>query len=137
VKLEECKFVGMKSHECHIFMERLLPIAFRDFVPEGVWEAITELSNFFRDIYAKELDPSHVEELEKDIIVTICKLEKKISPGFFNCMEHLVLHICYEARMAGPIIFRWMYLFQRYSFSINSSFKILFDQKSFPQRFFN
>jgi hypothetical protein len=52
VNLEECKFVGMKSHDCHIFMERLLPIAFRDFVPEGVWEAITELSNFFRDICA-------------------------------------------------------------------------------------
>jgi Transposase family tnp2 len=36
VNLEEYKFVGMKSHDCHIFMERLLPIAFRDFVPEGV-----------------------------------------------------------------------------------------------------
>nr|GEY43959.1 hypothetical protein [Tanacetum cinerariifolium] len=33
---------GMKSHDCHVFMERLLPIAFREMLPEPIWKAMTE-----------------------------------------------------------------------------------------------
>jgi hypothetical protein len=31
-----------------------------------------------------------------------CKLEKIFPPGFFNPMQHLILHLLYEARMGGP-----------------------------------
>ncbi|KAL3519370.1 hypothetical protein ACH5RR_017519 [Cinchona calisaya] len=43
------KLVGMKSHDCHVFMERLLPIAFSA-LPESIWKPITELCHFFRDV---------------------------------------------------------------------------------------
>ncbi|KAG8375877.1 hypothetical protein BUALT_Bualt09G0004800 [Buddleja alternifolia] len=59
VNENECKFYGMKSHDCHVFMQRLLPIAFRDLLPKPVWEALTELSNFFRDICATVLRVEH------------------------------------------------------------------------------
>ncbi|XP_078161763.1 uncharacterized protein LOC144557101 [Carex rostrata] len=113
VDVDDGSFSGMKSHDCHVFMERLLPTAFRDFLPNPIWEALTEVSNFFRDICAKELDPVHIEKLEKDIIVTMCKLEKIFPPGFFDSMEHLITHIAYEARVCGPVSFRWMYIFER------------------------
>ena len=29
------------------------------------------------------------------------KLEKIFPPGFFNLMQHLILHLSYEARMGG------------------------------------
>ena len=32
---------GMKSHDCHIFIQRLIPIAFRELLPEPGWEALT------------------------------------------------------------------------------------------------
>ena len=32
-KVEEGKVYAMKSHDCHVFMQRLLPIAFHDLVP--------------------------------------------------------------------------------------------------------
>ncbi|GKV47160.1 hypothetical protein SLEP1_g54080 [Rubroshorea leprosula] len=44
----EVKVSKMKSHDCHIFMQSLLPIAFRDFLPKQVWEALTEISELFR-----------------------------------------------------------------------------------------
>ncbi|XP_078167089.1 uncharacterized protein LOC144561865 [Carex rostrata] len=113
VDVDDGSFSGMKSHDCHVFMERLLPTAFRDFLPNPIWEALTEVSNFFRDICAKELDPVHIEKLEKDIIVTMCKLEKIFPPGFFDSMEHLIVHIAYKARVCGPVSFRWMYTFER------------------------
>ena len=40
---------SMKSHDCHVFMECLLPIAFRS-LPEFVWNAIAEISRFFIDL---------------------------------------------------------------------------------------
>ncbi|KAL0320146.1 UNVERIFIED_CONTAM: hypothetical protein Sradi_5276100 [Sesamum radiatum] len=42
VDLNELKLHGMKSHDYHVFMERLIPTAFREILPEFVWNALTE-----------------------------------------------------------------------------------------------
>ena len=34
------KFSGMKSHDCHVFMQRLLPFAFSELLPKNVHEAL-------------------------------------------------------------------------------------------------
>ena len=47
VDLNKGKIHGMKSHDCHVFMERLLPIAF-DSLPKPIWKPLVELSQFFR-----------------------------------------------------------------------------------------
>ena len=109
-------------------MERLLPVAFRDFVPDYVWDVLCEISSFFREICAKELDPSRIDQLEKDIVVTMCKMEKIFPPGFFDSMEHLVVHVAHEARMGGPVGSRWMYPCERFvvfKFFFNSIMKHL------------
>jgi len=41
---------GMKSHDCHVFMERLLPVALKYLIPKAEWNALTEISQFFRDL---------------------------------------------------------------------------------------
>jgi len=33
VKEAQCKVLGMKSHDCHVFIQRLLPTAFRPYLP--------------------------------------------------------------------------------------------------------
>ena len=40
---------GMKSHDCHVFLECLLPICFR-LLPEFVWSSLADLSQFFKDL---------------------------------------------------------------------------------------
>ncbi|KAG6387011.1 hypothetical protein SASPL_152193 [Salvia splendens] len=42
------------------------------------------------------------------------KLEMIFLPSFFDSMEHLLVHLAYEALIAGPMHFRWMYPFERY-----------------------
>ena len=37
VQADGCSLAGMKSHDCHVFMERLLPIAFKELLPSSVW----------------------------------------------------------------------------------------------------
>ena len=44
------KLFEMKSHDCHVFMQRLIPIAFREMLPSAVWQALTELSLFFKEL---------------------------------------------------------------------------------------
>jgi hypothetical protein len=41
------------------------------------------------------------------------KMEKKFPPRFFNPMQHLLIHLLYEAKAGGPIQYRWMYHIER------------------------
>jgi len=116
VKEAQCKVSGMKSHDCHVFMQRLLPIAFRPYLPKPLWESLTELSVFFRDISATSLNVQHMELLQMNIIEIICKLEKIFPPSFFDSMEHLTIYLPYEAKFGGPVQYQWMYPFERYVF---------------------
>jgi hypothetical protein len=54
-----------------------------------------------------------MEKLEKEILVLLCKLEKIFPPGWFNPMQHLLIHLSYEAKVGGPVQYRWMYPFER------------------------
>jgi hypothetical protein len=54
-----------------------------------------------------------MEKLEKEIPVLICKMEKNNSPRFFNPMQHLLIHLPYEAKVGGPVQYRWMYHIER------------------------
>jgi hypothetical protein len=54
-----------------------------------------------------------MEKLEKEIPVLLCKLEKIFTPEWFNRMQHLLIHLPYEAKVGGPVQYRWMYPFER------------------------
>jgi hypothetical protein len=102
VNLSTLQVLGMKSHDFHKWIERILPAMVQGYVPEHVWLALSELSYFFRQLCAKELSQTVVADLERLAPVLLCKLEKIFPPGFFNPMQHLILHLPYEARMGGP-----------------------------------
>jgi hypothetical protein len=89
--------LGMKSHDYHIWIERLLLAMVQGYVPKNVWIVLAELSYFFRQLYAKELSRTVIADLERVAPVLLCKLEKIFPPGFFNLMQHLILHLPYEA----------------------------------------
>ena len=102
VDTKKLKLFRMKSHDYHVFMQRLVPIA------------LTELSLFFKDLILTTIKSEHMMKLKNDIPITLCKLELIFPPNFFDSMEHLPLHMAYEARIAGPVQYRWMYPFKRY-----------------------
>jgi len=93
VNMEECRLYGIKSHDCHVFMQTLIPLAFRDLLPKGIWDELTEISHFFRDLCSSKLNVDHIERLETNIIETLCKLEMIFPPSFFDSMEHFPIHL--------------------------------------------
>ena len=115
VKEAQCKVSSMKSHDCHVFIQRLISVAFRPYLPRPLWEALTEFSVFFRDICATNLNVNHLELMQRNIIEILCKLEKIFPPSFFDSMEHLTIHLPYEAQAGGPVQYQWMYPFERYA----------------------
>ncbi|KAK6115444.1 hypothetical protein DH2020_007713 [Rehmannia glutinosa] len=123
VDMENLKLYGMKSHDCHVFMQRLIPIAFRELLPAHVWKALTELSLFFKDLTSTVIGTNDMIRLERDIPLILCKLERIFPPSFFDSMEHLPIHLAYEAKIAGPVHYRWMYPFERYLRKLKSNVK--------------
>ncbi|XP_065857931.1 uncharacterized protein [Euphorbia lathyris] len=120
---KKAKLFHMKSHDCHVFMQRLLPIALREMLLKNVWEAITELSCFFKNLTAHVIKVDDMAHLEGEIPIILCKLEMIFPPGFFDSMEHLPIHLPYEAKVAGPVQYRWMYPFERYLGRLKKSVK--------------
>lgn len=114
MNLEEGKVQGLKSHDCHVLLDRLLPIALKDLLPDNIWVPLTELSESFTALSSSNLRVDDMKKIEESIVVTLCKLEKIFPPSFFDSMEHLPMHLAYEARDGGPVQYRWMYPFERY-----------------------
>jgi len=36
VNMEECRLYRMRNHDCHVFMQTLIPLAYRDLLPKGI-----------------------------------------------------------------------------------------------------
>jgi hypothetical protein len=111
--LVQKRILGLKIHDYHIFIEWLLTVVFRGFLPNNVWHSLAELSYFYRQLCVKELSKDVIHSLEQNVVVLLCKLEKIFPPGFFNVMQYLIIHLPYEARLGGPVLARWSYPYGR------------------------
>ncbi|XP_042950337.1 uncharacterized protein LOC122282453 [Carya illinoinensis] len=114
VNIREGKITGMKSHDCHIFLQRLLPVVIGSYLRPDIRLALTELSTFFKELCARTLTYESLHRLQADISIILCKLEMIFPPAFFDIMVHLAIHLPDEALLAGPVQYRWMYPFERY-----------------------
>jgi hypothetical protein len=83
------KLCGVKNHDYHIFMERLLPVMFHRYLNVDVWKALAKLSHFYRQLCTQEIKKEMMKKLEKEIPVLICELEKIFPLGWFNPMQYL------------------------------------------------
>jgi hypothetical protein len=86
-----------------------MPVIFRGYFKPNLWKMFAELSYFYRQIYAKQVSKVMMQRLEKEIAVLVCKMETVFPSGWFNTMQHLLVHLPWEARVGEPVQFKWMY----------------------------
>jgi hypothetical protein len=86
---------------------------FHGYFDVDLWKIFIELSYFYRQICAKHVSKAMIQKLEKEITVLVCKMEKIFPPVSFNAMQHLLVHLPWEAKVEGPMQFRWMYSQER------------------------
>lgn len=118
VDLGEGTISGLKSHDNHILLQQLLPLAIRKALPSKVVKVLIEVTNFFRQLCSKATRKADLEDIQKRIELALCHLEKIFPPAFFDIMVHLPIHLAEEAMIAGPVQFRWMYPIERYVLSL-------------------
>ncbi|XP_073121628.1 uncharacterized protein [Henckelia pumila] len=114
VSLADHKLIGLKSHDCHVLMQQLLSVALRNILPKGPRNTLLMLSAFYNELCQRVLDKNRLEQLEESIAETLCMLERYFPPAFFTISVHLTIHLAREARLCGPVHFRWMYPFERF-----------------------
>ena len=110
----------MTTHDCHVLMQQLIPIAIRGLLPENVRKVVIQLCNFYRSICARKFNAQDLSSMEERAINILCELEKVFPPSFFTVMVHLTVHLAREVILGGPVFCRWMYPTERYMFTLKS-----------------
>jgi hypothetical protein len=114
VKDMKMNFNLMKSHDWHVLMTALLPIALRGIKTELVRDMITILCLFFNAIEQKVIAEEKLLDLEKRHFETLCLLEATFPPSFFDLMLHLTAHLAREIWFLGPSYLHQMFPCERF-----------------------
>ncbi|KAL0328000.1 UNVERIFIED_CONTAM: hypothetical protein Scaly_2232600 [Sesamum calycinum] len=89
VDMKELKMHGMKSHDCHIFMKKLILIVFHEMHLKSVWSALTEVNLLIQILCSTALDVNKVQESKGSVATILCNLEKIFLPTCFDSMEYI------------------------------------------------
>ncbi|WOH08702.1 hypothetical protein DCAR_0728148 [Daucus carota subsp. sativus] len=107
------KLKGMKTHDCHVLLQKILPVALLPYLTKNIRGTLIELCQFFQKICAKTIRISDIEELRQGIVIILCKLEKIFPLSFFTIMLHLCVHLPDQVLLGGPVAPRWMFEIER------------------------
>ncbi|GJX71678.1 reverse transcriptase domain-containing protein [Tanacetum coccineum] len=99
----DSNITGLKSHDIHIMMQRLLPYGLQQYLPSSVATPIIELCSFFKQICSRTLMEADMVKAQIQVIDIICNLELIYPPAFFDIMIHFVIHLPLEALEGGHI----------------------------------
>src|SRR3954465_14805658 len=114
INMSEKKFQNLKSHDCHVIMTQLLPVALRGLLPENVRVPIVKLCAFLNAISQKVINPLTLQNLQKDVVQCLVSFELVFPPSFFNIMTHLLVHLVEEISVLGPVFLHNMFPFERF-----------------------
>jgi len=87
------KWQGLKTHDCHILLQRIIPAGVRGLLDDDIYQTIAEFGNFFRELCSQRLNKDLLARMKTEIPIILCKLEK-ISPLLFLMLWFTLLSIC-------------------------------------------
>ena len=91
VNVDNCKVSRLKSHDCYVLLQKILPIRIRGYLNTDIQNVVIELIGFFQSLCSQTLRMDDLKELEKQIKLVLSKLEMIFSPTFFVIMLHLAV----------------------------------------------
>ena len=109
----ENKILRLKSHDCHVLLQRLLPVVIRPYLHLDVVEVLVALLRFFQKLCTRELTKSDVLRMKEEIVYILCKMERIFLPAFFDIMIHLMIHLSEQVLLSGPVHDTWMFPIER------------------------
>jgi hypothetical protein len=100
------KFGGLKSHDYHVLMQELMPLALRGLLKPGSRMVVRRMSKVFRQICTKVYNPADYKSLKIDVAESMALLEMEFPPSFFDIVTHLPYHLVEELDLCGPVATR-------------------------------
>jgi hypothetical protein len=109
VSIPELKMSGYNAHDCHTMLSLFLAIAIRAVNHPYLKMVIKHMCHFFNAISKKVIDVCELDELCKEIRVTMCQLEMYFPPLFFDILEHYMTHLADQIFVLGASYMYYMY----------------------------
>ena len=75
INVLEKKFLNLKSHDCHMLMMQLLPVALIGILPPHVRLAIVKLCAFLHAISQKAINQVELATLQNDVVQCLVSFE--------------------------------------------------------------
>ena len=75
VHADKKKLTHMKSHDCHVMLTQILPVAIRNMMNKQIRNTIIALCDFFNKLWKKVVDPDELDVMQKDIARILPELE--------------------------------------------------------------
>ena len=69
------KLGHMKSHDCHVMLTQILPVAIRNLMDKDIRNTLIELCDFFNQLWQKVVDPEELDHMQDDIARILSSLE--------------------------------------------------------------
>ena len=134
INVPEKKFVNLKSHDCHVIMTQLLPVALRGILPPHVRLATVKLCAFLNAISQKAINPLDLATLQNDVVQCLVSFELVFPPSFFDIMTHLLVHLVKEIHILGPVFLHNMFPLERFMGVLKNMFTSGVGQKEASSR---
>ena len=78
--MKDLKIHSMKEHDFHVLMQQILLVALHHVLPKELRNTICRICFIYRRICAKMVDPTDLDNLQDDVVETLCLLEKIFPP---------------------------------------------------------
>ena len=93
------KLGHMKSHDFHVMLTQILPVAIRNLMDKDIRNTVIELCDFFNQLRQKVVDPEELDHMQDDIARILSNLEMFFPLSFFDVMVHLTMHLVDEKKV--------------------------------------
>ena len=70
-------------------------------------------------ISQKVIDPKIIPRLQNDLLQCLISFELVFPPSFLNIMTHVLVHLCEEINVLGPLFLHNMFPFERFMGGLN------------------
>jgi hypothetical protein len=112
--MSELKVTGYNTHDCHTMLSLFLVIAIRAVNHPYLKMVITRMCHFFNAISKKVIDVVELDEIRKEMRVTMCQFEMCFPLSFFDTMEDYMIHLADRVFVLGPMYMHHMYPYECY-----------------------
>jgi len=82
--IKKKNFGALKSHDYHVLMQQILPLALHGLFAPRPQMAMTRISKMFRRVCNKVWNPCEIDSLQHDVTVSLTLVEMHFPSSFFT-----------------------------------------------------